>query len=118
MQERRLTWGESFEHAIRVGGKMVGYEIPDSAEVIWANIELRSEAQRVDAATKLHSIGVPLKYLLERLGLTRPEIQRVMQDAEEQAQMQAKAQAAAFGADGVIEGADANADAGSSEQAG
>ena len=118
VQERRLTWGESFEHAIRVGGKMVGYEIPDSAEVIWANIELRSEAQRVDAATKLHSIGVPLKYLLERLGLTRPEIQRVMQDAEEQAQMQAKAQAAAFGADGVIESADANVDAGSSEQAG
>lgn len=110
VNERRALWGEAWEHAMRMGGKMVGVEIAPEAEVIWANLELRSEAQRVDAATKLHAIGVPLEYLLERLSLTPPEIKRVMKASKREALEEAKAQAAAFGNDG-IEGSDANLDA-------
>jgi len=99
--ERQLLWGEAGEKAMRIGGRMVGREIDDSAEVIWANQELRSEAQRVDAALKLHSMGVPLEYLLERLSLTPNEIERVMKAVEKQKAQEAKAQAAAFGVNGI-----------------
>lgn len=103
VSERKHLWGESWEHAMRLGGRMVGRDIPDSAEVIWENLELQSEAQRVDAATKLASIGVPLEYLLERLSLSPQEIQRVLAAAEQQAVEQARAQAAAFGVTGAID---------------
>ena len=99
--ERKMLWGESWEAAMRVGGAMVGREIDDEAEVIWADLELRSDAQRVDAATKLASIGVPLEFLLERLSLSPQEIERIMAAAEKQAAKEAKAQAAAFGVDGL-----------------
>lgn len=99
--ERKMLWGEAWESAMRVGGAMVGREIDDSAEVIWADLELRSDAQRVDAATKLASIGVPLEFLLERLSLSPQEIERIMAAAAKQAAEEAKAQAAAFGVDGV-----------------
>ena len=99
--ERKMLWGESWESAMRIGGRMAGREIDDSAEVIWADLELRSDSQRVDAATKLASIGVPLEFLLERLSLSPQEIERILKAAEKQAAKDAKAQAAAFGVDGM-----------------
>lgn len=116
--ERKMLWGESWETAMRIGGAMVGRVIDDSAEVIWADLELRSDAQRVDAATKLSSIGVPLEFLLERLSLSPQEIERILAAAAKQAAAEAKAQAAAFGVDGLEsdqpvmggQGGDSNAD--------
>ena len=64
-------------------------------------MELRSEAQRVDAAVKLFSIGVPLEYLLEQLSLSPPEVARVMKMSDREATAKAKAQAAGFGVDGI-----------------
>ena len=98
---RKTEWGESCERLMTIGGKMVGVDIPDSAEVVWANLELRSIAQKVDAAIKLFSIGVPLEYLLEQLSLSASEVQRVMAMSEREATSNARAQAAAFGVDGV-----------------
>lgn len=98
---RKTDWGESFEESMQIGGSMVGVEISDEAEVTWGNLELRSEAQRVDAAVKLFSIGVPLEYLLEQLSLSPPEVARVMKMSDREATAKAKAQAAGFGVDGI-----------------
>ena len=103
VSERKHLWGESWEHAMRIGGRMVGWDIGDGAEVVWENLELQSEAQRVDAAVKLKSIGVPLEYLLERLSLSPQEIERVMRQSEREALDDARAQAEAFGVRQVID---------------
>lgn len=55
------------------------------SEVLWRDIENRSEAQVADAALKDRSIGLPLRYILEkRYNLSPSEIDRVMdmRDAE------------------------------------
>jgi len=97
VRERQQLWGESWEQAMRIGGAMVGVEIGSSAETVWAREELLSEAQRVDAATKLASIGIPMEYILERMSLTPQEIERVMNAYREQEATTARAQAQAFG---------------------
>lgn len=55
------------------------------AEVLWRDIENRSDAQVADAALKDSQIGLPLRYILEkRYNLSPSEIDRVMamRDAE------------------------------------
>jgi len=48
-------------------------------QVLWADVENRSDAQTADAALKDSQIGLPLRYILEkRYGLSPTEIERVM----------------------------------------
>lgn len=47
-------------------------------EVLWADVENRSDAQRADSLAKKRDMGYPLKYLLELDGLPPHEIERVM----------------------------------------
>lgn len=53
-------------------------------QVLWKDVENRSDAQRADALSKKREIGYPLRYLLELDGLPPAEIDRVMgmRDAE------------------------------------
>jgi hypothetical protein len=97
VQERQLQWGEAIEYAARLGGNIVGYEIADDAEVLWADLERRSDAQRVDGALKLRSMGLPMEFLLERLGLTPQAIKRVMDASAKEQATAAATSAAAFG---------------------
>jgi hypothetical protein len=47
-------------------------------QVLWKDVENRSDAQRADALSKKRDIGYPLRYLLELDGLPPQEIERVM----------------------------------------
>ena len=47
-------------------------------QVLWKDVENRSDAQRADALSKKKEIGYPLRYLLELDGLPPQEIERVM----------------------------------------
>jgi hypothetical protein len=97
VQQRQLAYGEAWESVFRMCGTLVNYELPQDAEVIWADLERRSDAQRVDGALKLHSMGLPLNYLLERLGLSPQTIERVLKDAEAEKKKLMEQSAAAFG---------------------
>ncbi len=97
VSERQLAWGESWEFALRLGGNMVGHDVPVDSETIWHDLERRSDAQRVDGALKLRSMGLPMEFLLERLGLTPLTIKRVMEQSQEEAVRSASVSAAAFG---------------------
>ena len=97
VQDRQLTFGESWEESLRIGGRMVGESVKDDIETVWANLERRSDAQKVDSAIKLRSIGLPMPYLLERIGLTPQAINRVMSSIEEEQASAANLSAAAFG---------------------
>lgn len=98
--EKQGVLGEAHERALRIGGRMVGYDVPDSAEVIWSDLELRSLAQKADAATKLRSIGVPMRQVLELLGWSDQKIERVLAEQEREQVQAAQAQATAFGIGG------------------
>lgn len=47
-------------------------------QVLWKDVENRSDAQRADALSKKKDMGYPLRYLLEQDGLSPAEIERVM----------------------------------------
>lgn len=53
-------------------------------QVLWKDVENRSDAQRADALSKKAQIGYPLEYLLELDGLPPTEIERVMGMVETQ----------------------------------
>ena len=95
--ERQLTWGESWEAALRVGGMQVGYDVSDLSEIVWRDLERRSDAQKVDGALKLRSMGLPMPFLLERLGLSPQQIERVMVEIEAENRRDAERAAASFG---------------------
>jgi hypothetical protein len=53
-------------------------------QVLWRDVENRSDAQRADALAKKKDIGYPLRYLLEQDGLSPAEIDRVMDMVREE----------------------------------
>lgn len=53
-----------------------------TGQVLWKDVENRSDAQRADALQKKSAIGYPLRYLLELDGLPPTEIERVMRMRE------------------------------------
>jgi hypothetical protein len=113
VSRRALHIGETWEAVMRLalgligdpGAAMVG------AEVIWRDFETRSEAQLVDALTKMATLGVPREVLWQRWGATPQEIQAWKGLSAEQAAQDAANQAAALGAADIakaLAGAGAN----------
>lgn len=94
---RQADWGEAWERLMVIAGSIVGVEVPADAEMVWANLEARSQAQVVDAVVKLKSIGLPMSYLLERMGLTPQQIERTLAEQASEASSAAALSAAAFG---------------------
>jgi hypothetical protein len=95
--DRQLTFGETWEEALQMGGRIVGVDVRDEIETVWADLERRSDAQKVDSALKLRSMGLPMPFLLERIGLTPQATARVMDALESEQAQQAAVSAASFG---------------------
>lgn len=53
-------------------------------QVLWKDVENRSDAQRADSLQKKHAMGYPLRYILELDGLPPTEIDRVMGMVDEE----------------------------------
>jgi len=51
-------------------------------DILWKDVETRSEAQMVDALQKLDAIGFPFMWIAERYGLTPNDLVRVMRMRE------------------------------------
>jgi hypothetical protein len=85
-QKRHLE--EAHEDTMRLSFKAVDPQDERaqlmSAETIWRNTENRSQAQVADAAVKKQTIGVPWEQLMEDLGYSPLQIDRMaaMRDAE------------------------------------
>jgi hypothetical protein len=80
--DKKEPFGEGHEETMRLAFRSIDPKDPrgseTSAETIWADTESRSEAQRVDAVTKLNAIGVPLEACLEELGYSPQKIDRIL----------------------------------------
>lgn len=98
VDQKQVTFGEAFELAMRIAGRMVGMDVPEDLEMSWASLELQSNSQRADALLKFRQAGLPMRFLLEDiLGLTPQTVQRVINSMAEEQDMGARAQATAFG---------------------
>jgi hypothetical protein len=69
--------GEAYEEAMRIAFQLTGSAAATdvSAEVVWADMETRSEGQRVDALVKMATLGVPRSVLWQKWGATPQEIE-------------------------------------------
>ena len=106
VEAKQALLGEALEAAFRLAGRLVGVDVGDHLEMVWANMELRSLAQRSDAFVKLRSAGLPVSYLMESLLDMSPNtIDRVLAASVEEQSQAALAQAAAYGVAGVDPGA-------------
>jgi hypothetical protein len=83
---------QHFGRAIRDVFELVALAQDDTAkatavrggQVLWKDVENRSDAQRADALSKKREIGYPLRYLLEQDGLPPQEVERVMRMVDEE----------------------------------
>jgi hypothetical protein len=79
VRRKMRVFGEAWEEAIRLAFLIEGdtkRAEDQGCEVIWRNPETRSQAETVDAATKLSTIGVPEVALWEYIGATPQQIAR------------------------------------------
>lgn len=87
VRRKQLDFSETWEEAMRLAFFAMGDNAraqATDAEVIWADPEFRTEGERVDALTKMATLGVPHEALWEKWGATPQEIGRWrdMADAE------------------------------------
>lgn len=64
LQDKRESFGESWEQVLRLAAELNDFEVSESAEVVWRETEVRSFAQVVDGIVKLESTGIPIEELL------------------------------------------------------
>lgn len=87
VKRKQIDFAEAWEEAMRLAFYATGDTTKAKAldaEVIWADPEFRTEGERVDALTKMATLGVPNEALWQRWGATPQEIERWrdMADAE------------------------------------
>lgn len=72
------TFGEGLEEAMRLAHRFAGRaELPADSEVVWADPEVRSEAEITDAVVKQYEAKlIPWEAALEKLGYTQTQIRR------------------------------------------
>ena len=72
------TFGEGLEEAMRLAHRFAGEsELPPDSEVVWADPEVRSEAEITDAVVKQFEAKlIPWEAALEKLGYTQTQIRR------------------------------------------
>ena len=94
--------GEAWEEVMRLCFAIEDDPRADvqTAETIWADPESRSEAQHVDALTKLRAIGVPDEQLWEDAGYSPQQIDRFKTMQSSQSQRQSAGDLAALSLDG------------------
>jgi hypothetical protein len=78
VKAKRLSFGESWEQALRLYASVSGANVPEDAEVVWDDTDARSFAQVVDGVSKLVAAGVPVSELIDQIpGLTQQKVDAI-----------------------------------------
>lgn len=79
---RTRHYGEAWERVMRLAFKVLEDPRGDvtNSEVIWRDVETRTEGERVDALVKMKDLGVPTRALWQRWGASQTEIERWEKD--------------------------------------
>lgn len=75
--ERLTEFSASWEEVYRQAGVIIGEDIPDDAEVLWADPQFRSMAEKAAASVQLVAAGVPWRTRMTMLDFTPQEIDRM-----------------------------------------
>jgi len=77
---KQTIFGEGLEETMRLARMFAGEgESPVDSEIVWADPEIRTEAEHVDAAAKKVSLGLIDRWqALEDMGYTQTQIARMM----------------------------------------
>lgn len=95
-EARQKVFGEALERAIALSFHLLDQEAPVDLETIWVDAERRNAARDADAAVKKSTVGVPWRQLMEDLGYTPAQIERMeVERARDRLQAQLTAQAMA-----------------------
>nr|BFD90704.1 hypothetical protein KitaXyl93_20640 [Kitasatospora sp. Xyl93] len=93
-KDKTTFTGETWEEAMRLAFLVKGDTQRGSdplAETVWGSVEYRTEAQHVDAVLKKKALGVPWRQLMEDLGYTPTQIDRMEAMLEQDANRAARA---------------------------
>ena len=86
--ERLTEYSASWEQVYRQAGVIIGEEIPDDAEVLWADPQFRSMAEKAAASVQLVAAGVPWRTRMTMLDFTPQEIDRMTVERVSDAMLQ------------------------------
>ena len=79
VQRKQTSFGDAWEQVMRLALQWAGdgaRSVRPDIETIWHDPEVRTEAEHMDALTKLQAIGVPQEALWERVPASPQEIER------------------------------------------
>lgn len=77
IQARQQSYGDAWAHVLRLCAEVSGDAVLADdlgLQVVWANVEARSEGELVDALLKMASLNVPVTALWQRWGASPEEI--------------------------------------------
>lgn len=77
VRSRMRAFGEAWEQVLDLAAAWEGRELPDDAELIWADPERKTDAQLADAAVKKQAAGVPWRQRMEDLHYSPQQIDRM-----------------------------------------
>jgi hypothetical protein len=81
VRDKMDPFGEAHEEVMRLAFRAIDRNDPRAdatdAEVIWRDPEVRSQAEIVDAAVKKQALGVPWEQLMEDIGYSPQQIDRM-----------------------------------------
>lgn len=98
-RDRMRQFGESCEQVNRLAGVIEGRDVPDDAEVVWANPQSHTVAELYDAAVKAVGAGEPWSTRMQLLGHTPQEIDRMRAERDADQEQAATLSARSFGLD-------------------
>jgi hypothetical protein len=78
--ERSTEFGESWEMVYQLAGRVLGQEVPDTAEVVWSNPQFRTLTEKAAASVQLMTAGVPWRARMEALDYTPVQIDQMQAD--------------------------------------
>jgi hypothetical protein len=79
VRRKMLTFGEGVEETLRIARLFAGQgDTPPDSQIVWADPEVRSDAERTDAVIKQYQAGlIPWETAMEKLGYDGTEIRRM-----------------------------------------
>jgi len=79
VRRKMRPFGEGFEEAMRLARSFQGLATPADSEIVWADPEIRTEAEITDAAIKRFQAGLTDRHqALEDMGYTQTQIARML----------------------------------------
>jgi len=80
VRRKMVHLGDGWERVMRLAGLIGGIpELADAEgmETVWADPEIRTDSAQADAAIKRKEVGVPWSQLMEDLGYSPPQVERM-----------------------------------------